>query len=203
MSTRPCPIEHLTQASRPFAEVLGQEFEQRQQLHRTQSNAQQHHDQQPASQLERARQRSRAPQCDKPHQRIGPRNQQRIVDQFRVARENHDADDSRTRSNIRDRAKALHAFFFLLADNQLDDCQQQRQPHHRGDKHGKDHTHNHKAAKHKGQPAKKCRKPMQPQHATKQIHIDPSQPDLNRGEPAICSFEWQNKEEDAQRIKGT
>ena len=96
-----------------------------------------------------------------------------------------EGDDGNTGSDVGDGVEAGVALFFLFADDQFDNCQQEGQPDHGSDKHGKDHADNQKAAKHQDHAAQKRRQRSQAQGSPQDVHVDAGQGNLQRREPAI------------------
>ena len=118
-----------------------------------------------------------------------------------MACQDHEADRGRAEREIGDGAVCRCALLLLLAHDDLDGGQDQRQPDGGGDKHGEDDADDEEAAEHEDDAGQQGSRRAQAQHAAQHIHVHAGQCDLQRGEPAIGQFERKRIEEHAQRVE--
>ena len=166
------PAAHIGQSHRAVAEVLGDHLVHGYKLHRAQPQPQQHQRQQPAGQPQREFGRALSPpQQRQPDGGVITANKQRVVGDFNVAGQRLHTQHCRAGKHIRDRRIAGAPFFFLLADDNFDEGQQQRQPGRSGNDHRKNHADHKKRAERIGQPGRQRRPSTQPQHPHKNVHV--------------------------------
>ena len=193
MAAGPGPAGDLLQRCIAFTKVVRQQFDQRDQLGCADSYAEQCQGRQPAGQPQRAGQgRPEGRTCpqapiggNQPHPAEGPSDQQRVVDQLWMPCQDHQPDYRCAGGNVRDREKAAHPLFFLLANDELDHSQQKRQPGDCRQKHREDDAGDQKAAEHVDDRPEQRRQHPQTQHPAKPVQRRPSDRYLQRREPAI------------------
>ncbi len=197
------PLPHLFQADGTIAKVLGHHLVHRTELHQSQTEAQQDQHQQPGSQRQsKAGGGLSPPQNEQTAKRIVAADQQHIVGDFDVPGQRLYPQDQGARYHVRDGRVAPQAFFFLLANNNLNQRQKQRQPDCPGNDHGEDYADDKKGAQRVGQAAHQGAQPGNPQRPQKYIHAQTGQPQLRHGEPTVSFIERQNIKKQAKWIEG-
>ena len=88
-----------------------------------------------------------------------------------------------------------------LLHDQLDHCQDERQPRRPGNDHRVHDRDDQKAAELEGDPADQPPQAADAQHAGEEIGKHPRQPQLQPGEHAVGSPQWEDVENDAEGIK--
>ena len=119
-----------------------------------------------------------------------------------MAGQDVDAEGNGPDQDVDDGHKGAAALFLLLADHDLDDGQEEGQPGGGGDDHGKDDADDEKGAELVGNARDQGREAPQPEHAPKDVHKGPRQPELEQGIEAIGAGQGQHIKDGAGRIEG-
>ena len=160
---RQCPANHVSIRYRTHPKIVAGYLIERDELNGPQPHTQQHHNQQPDSDARCRFPCSLAsPQDDQPADSVKPADQQRVVGDLNVTSQHLDSQRQRTHHHIRGRGIRCGALLFLLANDDLNHRQQQRQPGGCRDNHGEDDTDDEKCAQLVDYAAEQ---PTQPAHA--------------------------------------